>query len=182
VSSKKLAAQVPQAPASFSSLSRAMRAHLTARLTPQQLGLGAAQGGRIAPLQQNEVAGSASGKVEMVFADGSRVTRFRNGTEREQRPDGTSIVRFGNGDVKRSALREAAEGGGVVDSYYYSSAGTLQTTYPAGIEVFEFPSGQIELHDTLAGFKEILFVGGAVRIVPLVAGAAAAAAPVPHAF
>jgi hypothetical protein len=177
VLSRNASALALQAPASFSSLSRAMRAHLTARLTPQQLGLGAAQGGRIAPLQQNEVAGSASGKVEMVFADGSRVTRFRNGTEREQRPDGTSIVRFGNGDVKRSSLRDAAEGGGVVDSYYYSNAGTLQTTYPAGIEVFEFPSGQIELHDTLAGFKEILFVGGSTRIVPL--NASSEANPVP---
>lgn len=150
-------------------ISRSLRAHLETRLTPRELGLGVAESGRVALVQQTEVEGP-SGKTEMRFADGSRVVRFRNGTEKEQRPGGVSIVRFNNGDIKRSVPRDVTEGGGVVDSYFYASAGTLQTTYPHGIDVFEFPNGQIELHDSIASLKEILFNDGSVRSVHLNAG------------
>lgn len=40
------------------------------------------------------------GKVERRYSDGRRVVTFRNGTEKELAPDGHSIVRFVNGDVK----------------------------------------------------------------------------------
>jgi hypothetical protein len=146
-------------------ISRALRSHLETRISPSELGLGAAESGSTI-VQQNEVEGP-SGKTEMRFADGSRVVRFRNGTEKEQRPGGISIVRFNNGDIKRSVPRDVSEGGGVVDSYFYASAGTLQTTYPHGIDVYEFPNGQIELHDSLASLKEILFNDGSVRSVQL---------------
>ena len=146
-------------------ISRALRSHLETRISPSELGLGAAESGSTI-VQQTEVEGP-SGKTEMRFADGSRVVRFRNGTEKEQRPGGISIVRFNNGDIKRSVPRDISEGGGVVDSYYYASAGTLQTTYPHGIDVYEFPNGQIELHDSLASLKEILFNDGSVRSVQL---------------
>lgn len=146
-------------------ISRALRSHLETRISPSELGLGAAESGSTI-VQQTDVEGP-SGKTEMRFADGSRVVRFRNGTEKEQRPGGISIVRFNNGDIKRSVPRDISEGGGVVDSYYYASAGTLQTTYPHGIDVYEFPNGQIELHDSLASLKEILFNDGSVRSVQL---------------
>ena len=150
-------------------ISRSLRAHLESRISPRELGLGVVESGRVALVQQTEVEGP-SGKTEMRFADGSRVVRFRNGTEKEQRPGGVSIVRFNNGDIKRSVPRDVTEGGGVVDSYFYASAGTLQTTYPHGIDVYEFPNGQIELHDSIASLKEILFNDGSVRSVHLNAG------------
>jgi hypothetical protein len=123
----------------------------------------------------------------LLFADGSRVVRFRNGTEKETRPGGVSIVRFSNGDVKRSCVTPAADdgsggggGGGaaaagtpVYDAYFYAGPGTLQTTYHAGgaggrgFDVFEFPSGQLELHDAAAGTKEILFPSGEAKVVSL---------------
>jgi len=46
-------------------------------------------------------------------------------------------VRFTNGDMKKTF----PENGIVV--YYYSERKTTQTTYPSGLEVFEFPSGQV---------------------------------------
>jgi hypothetical protein len=169
-------------------LSSAMRLHLASRVPPSALGFGVqdevGHDGRPVPvISQRDVDG---GKVEMRFADGTRVVRFRNGTEKESRPDGTSIVRFSNGDVKRaspaSGVRPPA------DIYYYHSAGTVQTSYAAvahagthvtvpgmggmgggspSYEVFEFPSGQVELHWSPEGGagKEISFPNGTVRVV-----------------
>ena len=51
--------------------------------------------------------------------------------------DGRSIVRFTNGDVKKTF----PENGTVV--YYYAERHTTQTTYKSGLEVFEFPNGQV---------------------------------------
>lgn len=53
-------------------------------------------------------------------------------------PDGRTVVRFGNGDVKKTNPHE----GTVV--YYYAEARTTQTSYyKSGLEVFEFPNGQV---------------------------------------
>lgn len=52
-------------------------------------------------------------------------------------PDGRSVVRFSNGDVKTTH----ASDGRVI--YYYALAKTTQTSYPSGLEVFEFPTGQV---------------------------------------
>jgi hypothetical protein len=46
------------------------------------------------------------------------------------------VVRFANGDVKT-----ALPSGAVV--YFYHHARTTHTSYPSGLEVYEFPSGQV---------------------------------------
>jgi hypothetical protein len=121
------------------------------------------------------------GKVETRFADGSRLLRFKNGTEREVRlsfaagPSAggsaeTTTVRFANGDVKRSLPCGT-------ELYYYAAARTLQTSYAPGagrgsapgsgsrpgFEVYEFlETGQIELHWAGGRGTEVLFPDGSV--------------------
>lgn len=53
-------------------------------------------------------------------------------------PDGTAIVRFTNGDVKKTLPKED------VVVYYYALARTTHTTHGNGLEVFEFPNGQVK--------------------------------------
>ena len=47
------------------------------------------------------------------------------------------MVRFVNGDLKR------VEGGTGVVVYTYAAARTTHTMHPSGLEVFEFPNGQV---------------------------------------
>jgi hypothetical protein len=52
-------------------------------------------------------------------------------------PDGRAVVRFTNGDVKTT------HGATGVVVYYYALARTTQTSYPDGLQVYEFPNGQV---------------------------------------
>jgi urease gamma subunit len=109
------------------------------------------------------------GKVESRFADGTRLVRFRNGTEREVSAEGVATTRFANGDVRKS-LPSGEE------VYYYEAAGTLQHTRE-GYDVFEFlATGQVELHWGPAHANrgvEVLFPDGSVRLTRPQQGAAA---------
>ena len=76
-------------------------------------------------------------------------------------PDGKSIVRFTNGDIKTTL-----PGTGTI-VYFYAHAKTKHTTYSDGSEVFEFPNGQVEKHlpdgtkeIKVAGSKEVLLQRG----------------------
>ncbi|XP_075418987.1 centrosomal P4.1-associated protein isoform X2 [Tenrec ecaudatus] len=90
------------------------------------------------------------GKVEKVFKDGSHVILFPNGTRKEVSADGKTLtVTFFNGDVKQVMPDERV-------IYYYAAAQTTHTTYPEGLEVLHFSSGQIEKHFP-DGRKEITF-------------------------
>ena len=53
--------------------------------------------------------------------------------------DGSSTVKFANGDIKKTH----SDTGLVV--YFYASANTTHTTYNNGVEIFEFPNGQVRL-------------------------------------
>lgn len=98
--------------------------------------------------------GSAGGdKVERRFSDGRVVTWYSNGTHKEVGVDGQVVVRFANGDIKRTSGQDN------IVTYYYESAKTTHTTFPNGDELFEFPSGQTERHN-LDGTKEIHFSDG----------------------
>ncbi|KAM5289401.1 LOW QUALITY PROTEIN: centrosomal P4.1-associated protein [Ctenodactylus gundi] len=98
---------------------------------------------------QGEV-GYPDGKVEKVYKDGRRLTLFPNGTRKEVSADGKSItVTFFNGDVKQVTPDERV-------IYYYAAARTTHTSYPGGLEVLHFSSGQIEKHFP-DGRKEITF-------------------------
>ncbi|XP_041490151.1 centromere protein J [Microtus oregoni] len=103
--------------------------------------------------KEEEVQGEIShpdGKVEKVYKNGCRVILFPNGTRKEVSADGKSItVTFFNGDVKQVMPDERVV-------YYYAAAQTTHTTYPEGLQVLHFSSGQIEKHFP-DGRKEITF-------------------------
>ncbi|XP_057642733.1 centromere protein J [Chionomys nivalis] len=103
--------------------------------------------------KEEEIQGEIShpdGKVEKVYKNGCRVIMFPNGTRKEVSADGKSItVTFFNGDVKQVMPDERVV-------YYYAAAQTTHTTYPEGLEVLHFSSGQIEKHFP-DGRKEITF-------------------------
>jgi hypothetical protein len=88
--------------------------------------------------QQNQPeSGNGTNRSEEVRPDGTRVIRYRNGTSKELHPNGKSLVKFTNGDTK---LTEASSGKVI---YFYSQANTSHTTYPDGLELFQFPNGQV---------------------------------------
>ena len=119
-------------------------------------------------------------KVERVMGDGTKVAFYRNGTRKETFADGEVLVRFGNGDVKRTLpmgtvpeefadvdgmipLSEIVSAGPTV-IYFYAKAETLHGTFASGVEVYRFPSGQIECHAN-DGSKVICFPDGTKKTV-----------------
>ncbi|XP_076787069.1 centrosomal P4.1-associated protein isoform X2 [Arvicanthis niloticus] len=103
--------------------------------------------------KEEEIQGEINhpdGKVEKVYKNGCRVVLFPNGTRKEVSADGKSItVTFFNGDVKQVTPDDRVV-------YYYAAARTTHTTYPEGLQVLHFSSGQIEKHFP-DGRKEITF-------------------------
>ncbi|KAM8803147.1 centrosomal P4.1-associated protein [Rhynchonycteris naso] len=103
--------------------------------------------------EKEEIQGESShpdGKIEKVNKDGCHVILFPNGTQKEVSADGKTVtVTFFNGDVKQVMPDERV-------IYYYAAAQTTHTTYPEGLEVLHFSSGQIEKHFP-DGRKEITF-------------------------
>ncbi|XP_044237616.2 centromere protein J [Ursus arctos] len=103
--------------------------------------------------EKEEIQGEIShpdGKIEKVYKNGCHVILFPNGTRKEVSADGKTVtVNFFNGDVKQVMPDERV-------IYYYASAQTTHTTYPQGLEILHFSSGQIEKHFP-DGRKEITF-------------------------
>ena len=105
-----------------------------------------------------DVDNAVNSRTEETLPDGRRVIKYRNGTVKELFPDGSSLVKFTNGDTKHiNALN------GVV-IYYYAQAQTKHTTFPDGLEVYEFPNKQIERHFS-DGTKEIVFPDNTKKII-----------------
>ena len=98
------------------------------------------------------LGGVTDGKSEETLKDGTRVVKFANGTVKRVSPFGESVVEFANGDSKKTT----PEG---VTVYYYAQAKTTHTTLLDGTEKYEFPNGQEEIHRG-DGSKEILFADG----------------------
>jgi centromere protein J len=92
------------------------------------------------------------GRVEKFFSDGRRKILYLNGTTKDVYSNSDTVIHFTNGDTKK------AYGNGSVE-YYYAEVDTWHTTHGNGIEVFHFPSGQIEAHFP-NGTKEVLFPDG----------------------
>ncbi|KAL4428852.1 hypothetical protein ABPG77_005290 [Micractinium sp. CCAP 211/92] len=100
----------------------------------------------------------ADGRWERTYASGLREQHFSNGSTKQQLPGGgAALTRFANGDAKKALPCGTVE-------YYYAEVASWQVTHPSGVEVFFFPSGQVEAHH-LGGAKEILFPDGAARKV-----------------
>lgn len=56
-------------------------------------------------------------RARATLADGEKLVVYRNGTEKETRPDGTCIIRFPNGDVKCTLGSDATIG---IVAYYHA--------------------------------------------------------------
>ena len=98
----------------------------------------------------------AGGKSERFLSDGSRLILFRNDTTKRIFPDGFVVVSFPNGDAKQTEID-----GRVI--YFYASADTTHTTFPDGVQLYEFAgSNQIERHYP-DGRKEIHFADGTIK-------------------
>lgn len=98
----------------------------------------------------------SDGKIERRYQSGSREVVFSNGTRKEMSADGRDIILwFFNGDIK-----QITEDQTVV--YFYAESQTTVTTYPGGLEVLEFPKGQIEKHYP-DGTQEITFPDQTVK-------------------
>ncbi|KAL7563176.1 hypothetical protein ACA910_014453 [Epithemia clementina (nom. ined.)] len=69
---------------------------------------------------------------------GHPIIQYGNGATKETMPDGTSIVKFANGDIQITQ--------GLVAAYYYSSSDVFSVGRPDGSIVWEFPDGQVEQH------------------------------------
>jgi len=134
---------------------------------------GSATAGVLGPVVAER--GLDGGKVERRYADGTRIVTFRNGTEKETAPTGVVTVRFNNGDVKQTwSLPLTSDGDGSsdatsmsVESYLYADSKVVHSTYANGLQAYEFPSGQLELH-RLDGVVEVIFPDGtrALRDAP----------------
>nr|XP_031321527.1 centromere protein J isoform X2 [Camelus dromedarius] len=109
--------------------------------------------------EKEEIQGAIShpdGKIEKVYKNGCHVILFPNGTRKEVSADGKTVtVTFFNGDVKQVTPDERVV-------YFYAAARTTHTTYPEGLEVLHFSSGQIEKHFP-DGRKEITFPDQTVK-------------------
>ena len=127
------------------SLSRQLRAHFARGVSSASLKTSVTN--VFPPVTVVSQTALDGGKVETRFADGTRLVRFKNGTEREIAcgDDAATTVRFANGDVKRTEVSG-------VECYWYAEAGTLQTSYPEtphddAFDIFDFElTGQVERH------------------------------------
>ncbi|KAH6587253.1 hypothetical protein BASA50_001386 [Batrachochytrium salamandrivorans] len=111
------------------------------------LGLGACNEERLFP----------EGKRDRFYDGGTRLVWHVNGTMKQTRADGLEVVYFCNGDYKT-----LHPDGHVV--YWYNGPRTLHTTQPAGLEILQFDSGQIEKRYT-DGTQEIIFPDQTVKYI-----------------
>eukprot|EP00826_Nyctotherus_ovalis_P064035 TRINITY_DN9389_c0_g1_i7.p1 TRINITY_DN9389_c0_g1~~TRINITY_DN9389_c0_g1_i7.p1 ORF type:complete len:864 (-),score=268.01 TRINITY_DN9389_c0_g1_i7:774-3365(-) len=97
------------------------------------------------------------GKVVKKYENGKTEVAFPNGVRKESFPDGYTVIYFNNGDIK-----QVCADGKV--AYYFAEARTTQTTFTDGLQVFKFPSGQLEKHYP-DGTKEINFPNGTLKCI-----------------
>jgi centromere protein J len=98
---------------------------------------------------------STSSRVRKALPEGNGyVIVYSNGVEKEVHTDGTTVIRFANGDV------ETTFPGGATVAYLHAAEQVLQVTNKRdGSVLLEYPNGQIERHYA-NGVKAILFPDG----------------------
>ncbi|XP_050457147.1 centromere protein J isoform X1 [Cataglyphis hispanica] len=95
---------------------------------------------------------------QIQYSDGHAEYWYLNGNVKKVFPDrGITKMIYYNGDV-----RETDKDGKV--KYFYATTRTWHTTTPDGLEILEFPDGQVEKRAS-DGTVEISFPDGAIRIV-----------------
>ncbi|XP_014227757.1 centromere protein J [Trichogramma pretiosum] len=95
---------------------------------------------------------------EVHHPDGRAEYWYPNGNVKKVFPDtGITKIIYYNGDVRE------ADRNGVV-KYFYAATRTWHTTLPDGLEILEFPDGQVERRSK-DGTIEVSFADGSARIV-----------------
>ncbi|XP_018803016.1 PREDICTED: centromere protein J isoform X1 [Bactrocera latifrons] len=95
---------------------------------------------------------------EIINPDGSKDILYPNGNLKKISSDGMNIrMLYFNKDIKETNVNE-----GTV-KYYYAETNTWHTTYLDGLEILEFPNGQIE-HRYKNGVVEIHLPDNSVKI------------------
>ena len=97
----------------------------------------------------------ADGRIDRAYKDGRREVVFASGLRKTVFTNGSSVVYFPNGDVKETSSDN-------IVTYHYDSTKCVQTTYPDGLEILKFASGQVEKHFP-DGTKEITFPNKLVK-------------------
>ncbi|XP_075146571.1 spindle assembly abnormal 4 [Haematobia irritans] len=98
-------------------------------------------------------------KREIINADGSKDIWYPNGNLKKISSDGMLIrMLYYNKDIKETNINE-----GTV-KYYYAETNTWHTTYLDGLEILEFPNGQIE-HRHKNGLVEVHYPNNSVKIM-----------------
>ncbi|XP_049879072.1 centromere protein J [Pectinophora gossypiella] len=106
---------------------------------------------------KNSVTKTSLNPSEIKKPDGSKELRFPNGNVKYISADGKySKFVYYNGDVKENFYNEGRI------KYYYAEAKTYHTTHADGLEVLEFPDGQVEKRYK-DGSSEIRLPNGSVR-------------------
>ena len=96
---------------------------------------------------------SSSTRIKRRTKDGGHLIAYSNGVQKEVHPDGTTVIRFVNGDVET----KFAESGTV--AYFHKEDLVLQITTTDGSTLYEYPNHQIERHFP-DGSKAILYPDG----------------------
>ncbi|XP_043266849.1 centromere protein J isoform X2 [Venturia canescens] len=114
------------------------------------------------PICQNDRIKSSTIKQqdirEVQCPDGHLEYWYPNGNVKKIYPDRNIIkMIYYNGDVRES------RGDGTV-KYFYASTRTWHTTLPDGLEILEFPDGQVERRSK-DGTNEVSFPDGALRLL-----------------
>ncbi|CAH2263590.1 jg10906 [Pararge aegeria aegeria] len=95
--------------------------------------------------------------IEIRKPDGTKELKFPNGNIKSISADGKySKFIYYNGDIKENFYNEGRI------KYYYAETKTFHTTHPDGLEVLEFPDGQVEKRYK-DGSSEIRLPNGSMR-------------------
>jgi hypothetical protein len=106
------------------------------------------------PRNSGSASTTSSRKIRRRTKDGGHVVVYSNGVRKEVHKDGTTVVRFANGDVET----KFAESGTV--AYFHAQDRVMQITTPSdGSTLYEYPNRQIE-RIYPDGSKAILFPDG----------------------
>lgn len=90
------------------------------------------------------------GTVERIYSDGKREIKYKNGNIKRIDPfSGNEKTIYFNGDVKENLTDGTVK-------YYFSESRIWHTTLPDGLEVLDFPNGQVEKRHT-NGMVEIVY-------------------------
>jgi hypothetical protein len=102
--------------------------------------------------QEQTAPRSSHGRTRIVSPTGCHTTHYRNGSQKEQYPDGTTVIRYCNGDIQTWF---GSPGHGSAASYFFASSNVLQVQYDDGSIQWHYRSGQVE-EQAVDGSRRVL--------------------------